>query len=180
MVFPVNPAFFIIRNIVFLKGKALLMQIRIKHYDQLTRDELYDILHLRAVVFNLGQQCPCVDPDGKDRLAWHLCLRHRDGTLAAYARIFGPDAYKPGYTAIGRVAVLEAYRGQGLGKRIMREALNFLRQRFPSVPVVISAQSYLQRFYEDLGFRRTGDEYLEEGIPHIRMEFHHQNKKSML
>ncbi len=156
------------------------MQTLIKHYDQLTRDELYDILHLRAVVFNLGQQCPCVDPDGKDRLAWHLCLRHQDGTLAAYARIFGPDAYKPGYTAIGRVAVLEAFRGQGLGKRVMHEAVAFLQEHFPEVPVIISAQSYLQRFYEDLGFRRTSDEYMEEGIPHIRMELYHQKEKHWL
>ncbi len=156
------------------------MQIRIKHYDQLTRDELYEILHLRAVVFNLGQQCPCVDPDGLDRLAWHLCLRNDAGRLTGYARLFGPGDYKPGYTAIGRVAVLEEHRGRGLGKRIMHEALDFLRKRFPDVPVVISAQAYLQSFYEDLGFRSTSDEYLEEGIPHIRMEFRHHDKNLML
>jgi len=142
--------------------------MEIKAYHELDKDELYRILQLRAEVFVTEQQSAYLDPDGKDRFAWHLVLR-KNGHIAGYARIFPPGRYFPGAASIGRVVVDKNFRGKGFGYALMHKALDFLSEQFPESPVVISAQTYLIPFYQKLGFAQVSNEYLEDGIPHVRM-----------
>lgn len=143
------------------------METRLRTFYELSAEELYDLLRLRAAVFVVEQQCIYLDPDGKDSKALHL-LGYEGEELAAYTRLFAPGDYFR-EASIGRVAVSQEFRGRGLGREIMQASLEAVEDRFGQVPICLSAQSYLRRFYEELGFRIEGDEYLEDGIPHILM-----------
>ena len=145
---------------------------RLAPYHDLTRDELYALLQLRQRVFVVEQHCPFLDADGADDRAWHLLgwTRDADGAplLGAYARLFAPGAMYD-EASIGRVVTHPAARRGGLGRALMQEALARLATMAPGSPVRIGAQRYLERFYESLGFRVAGPEYLEDGIPHVEM-----------
>ncbi len=143
------------------------MDIRLRTFKQLTATELYELLKLRSEVFVVEQQCVYLDLDGKDAKALHL-LGYDAGELAAYTRLFAPGDYFE-EASIGRVAVSQRHRGKGLGREIMVASLQALETRFGPVEIALSAQAYLRRFYEDLGFAVEGSEYLEDGIPHIHM-----------
>lgn len=143
------------------------METRLRTFYELSAEELYDLLRLRAAVFVVEQQCIYLDPDGKDSKALHL-LGYEGEKLAAYTRLFAPGDYFR-EASIGRVAVSQEFRGRGLGREIMQASLQAVENRFGPVPICLSAQSYLRRFYEELGFRIEGEEYLEDGIPHILM-----------
>ncbi len=143
------------------------MKITPRTFEQLTGSELYEVLKLRAEVFVVEQQCAYLDLDGKDFRAIHV-LGHEGGELAAYTRLFAPGDYFE-EASIGRVAVRAQHRGLGLGREIMDASLLELEARFGAVAISLSAQAYLRRFYEELGFVAEGSEYLEDGIPHIHM-----------
>lgn len=143
------------------------MQVEVKTFEQLGAEELYKLLQLRSEIFVVEQECVFLDLDDKDQAALHV-LGWEGSVLAAYARIFGPgDYFKE--ASIGRVAVREGFRGTGLGIHIMKECIQAVKHRFGHVNIALSAQKYLQQFYTDLGFLTEGKEYLEDGIPHIRM-----------
>ena len=139
----------------------------IKRFDELTLDELYNILQLRAEVFIVEQNCVYNDPDGKDRSAWHL-LATEDDKLAAYTRIL-PAGLSYDSPAIGRVVTSSSKRRSGLGRELMRRSIEACEKLFGKTSITLSAQVYLQSFYESLGFIVVGEEYLEDGIPHIKM-----------
>lgn len=143
------------------------METRLRTFDQLSTGELYELLRLRSQVFVVEQECIYLDLDGKDLKALHL-LGYEGDTLAAYTRLFAPGDYFA-EASIGRVAVSPEFRGRGLGREIMKASLVAVQSQFGPVPVCLSAQSYLRRFYEELGFRVEGEEYFEDGIPHIKM-----------
>lgn len=143
------------------------MEWCVRSFGELSTGELYALLKLRADIFVVEQECAYADPDGKDPLALHL-LGYEGAELAACARIFGPGDYLE-QASIGRVAVNSKYRGRHLGKQLMHRALEAVRERWGAVPVALSAQTYLLKFYRELGFVETGAEYLEDGIPHIMM-----------
>lgn len=143
------------------------MQVSIKTFDELTIHELYQILRLRSEVFVVEQDCVYQDVDNKDQKALHI-MGMKDGQVVAYTRVFKPGDYFDN-VSIGRVVVSQEQRQYGLGKQIMLASLAAIDQRFPNKPIEISAQSYLLKFYTDLGFRVIGEEYLEDGIPHRRM-----------
>lgn len=138
-------------------------------FDQLSTAQLYEIMALRQAVFVVEQNCPYLDADGHDQVAFHLLCQHRDGTLVAYTRLFGPGSYYPGYASIGRVATADSVRGTGLGRNLLQESIRQIGLLFNSPGIKISAQSYLIKFYESFGFISVGEEYLEDGIPHISM-----------
>lgn len=144
------------------------MALYLKYFDELSPAELYDLLQLREEVFQLEQHCLYRDIDDKDRQCWHLLL-YRDGRLAAYARLVPEGVSYEGYCSIGRVVSRTARRREGWGRQIMEATLEKLPLLFPGVPVKISAQAYLQRFYESFGFRPASEPYLEDDIPHIAM-----------
>lgn len=137
-------------------------------FSELTTEQLYDILALRADVFVVDQQCPYLDPDGKDKYAIHL-LGTKENQLLAYIRLFPPTNEQP-YLIFGRVVTARNARRQEYGKQLMREMISYCQKHFPNIPIKCSAQLYLQHFYETFGLKTVGDVYDEDGIPHIAME----------
>ena len=115
----------------------------------------------------MEQDCVYQDVDNKDQKALHV-MGIKDNEVVAYTRIFKPGDYFDNIS-IGRVVVSQEQRKYGLGKQIMQASLAAINQRFPDKSIEISAQSYLLKFYTELGFNATGEEYLEDGIPHKRM-----------
>ena len=143
------------------------MEVAVKTFEELQVGELYKLLQLRSDIFVVEQDCVFLDPDDRDQIALHV-LGGEGRELVGYARIFGPGDYFE-QPSIGRVAVRKAFRGRGLGIQIMQVAVNAVKERFGRVEVPLSAQKYLERFYRDLGFETEGEDYLEDGIPHVRM-----------
>ena len=139
-----------------------------KKFSELTTDEFHDILQLRINTFVVEQNCPYPELDNKDRIAYHLFASTDEGRIVAYTRIFGPGDYYS-EPAIGRVVVDPEYRMKGLGVELMKNSIELAHKVFNSDKIRIGAQKYLRKFYEDLGFVKTGEEYLEDGIPHIHM-----------
>ena len=139
----------------------------IKKFDELTLEELYAILQLRNEVFIIEQNCIYQDPDGKDQPAWHLMAIEGD-KLVAYTRILPPGvSYSD--PAIGRVVTSSSKRRSGLGRELMKRSIEACEKLFGKISITLSAQVYLQSFYESLGFIVVGEEYLDDGIPHIKM-----------
>jgi ElaA protein len=123
---------------------------------------LYKLLRLRIDVFVVEQECPYAELDGRDlepgaRQLW----AESSGEIVATLRVLdeGPVA------RIGRVATAASARSTGLAGRLMQRALELAGDR----DVVLDAQSYLQGWYERFGFARVGEEYVEDGIPHVPM-----------
>lgn len=143
------------------------MEVSVKTFQELNIQELYQILRLRSEVFVVEQDCVYQDLDNKDQKALHV-LGIKDGQVVAYTRIFKPGDYFDN-ASIGRVVVAGNQRKYGFGKEIMKASMAAIDDRFPNTPIEISAQSYLIKFYSDLGFSAFGEEYLEDGIPHTRM-----------
>ncbi len=140
---------------------------QIKQFNELSTRELYQILQLRNEVFVVEQNCVYQDADGKDYVAYHLFLE-KDNQIIAYARLFKSGAYFD-KASIGRVVVHPDYRKQNLGQKLMQKALRFMTETLKEATIEISAQTYLLKFYNDLGFKEKGEVYLEDGLPHIRM-----------
>lgn len=149
------------------------MIFKFKYFSELTVDEIYNILQLRAEIFVVEQDCVYNDIDGLDKKAIHQYYK-KDGKIVAYSRLLKPGSRFPDYS-IGRVVVKKSERGTGLGIIMMEEAKEFILNKWKADKIKISAQKYLQEFYEDLGFVVVTKEYLEDGIPHVGMLF--QNKK---
>ncbi len=140
---------------------------KIKRFEALSINELYELLQLRAAVFIVEQNCVYQDIDGKDEKALHLIGEDKD-EIVAYARLFKPEDYFE-QAAIGRVLVKETYRDKKLGHLLMREAIQAIKLHFNQTKITISAQLYLKKFYESHGFIQTSDVYLEDDIQHIEM-----------
>ncbi|MCS6928053.1 MAG: GNAT family N-acetyltransferase [Saprospiraceae bacterium] len=145
------------------------MWVACKSFEALTIYELYDIMALRQEVFVVEQNCAYLDADGKDLQAWHVMGRDEQGRLVAYTRLLPVGVVYEGYASIGRVVSAPFARRTGAGRSIMEHSIALCRQLFGSVPLKISAQTYLLKFYESFGFRSTGEAYLEDGIPHTTM-----------
>ncbi len=122
-------------------------------------------LALRRQVFIEEQGVsPEEDIDGLDPSATHL-LALVDGRPVGTARLL-----EQGDTGkIGRVCVLPAARGAGLGAALIRAAVEEFRRRPGIARVKLGAQTHALAFYEKLGFRAFGPEYMDAGIPHRDM-----------
>jgi ElaA protein len=141
---------------------------KIKPFADLSLSELYSILELRSLVFVVEQNCVYQDIDNKDQKALHL-MGEIDGKLMAYARLFDAGIYFEN-TSIGRVIVHPEARAQKLGHQLIQKAIEQIKRLFDKEQITISAQLYLQKFYESHGFIQTSDVYLEDDIPHIEMK----------
>lgn len=144
-----------------------MLQIITKTYNELTKDELYNVLQLRSEIFVVEQDCVYQDIDFKDQKALHV-LGFKNEKLVAYTRIFKPGDYFD-KASIGRVIVAKNERINKYGFKIMEASINAISTFFNETEIKISAQKYLTKFYESLCFNVVGDEYLEDGIPHIGM-----------
>lgn len=144
------------------------MHTSIKTFSELTLTELYQILQLRAEVFVVEQNCVYQDIDGKDQKALHLFLVKNDAIIA-YTRIFKPGDYFKN-ASIGRVVVKDKERKFKYGHQLMISSIQAIKEHFNEDTIIISAQKYLKKFYETHQFIQQGEEYLEDGIPHIKMK----------
>ena len=138
-----------------------------KEFNELSLDDLYAILNLRQKVFVLEQDCPYIDADYSDQDAFHL-LGYKDNDLIAYLRAFKPGIKYEG-SSLGRIVTEINSRGLGVGKKIIKEGVKFLKKEYPNNEIIISAQHRLEDFYIDLGFTSRGEVYLEDDIDHIQM-----------
>lgn len=139
----------------------------IKIFQDLSTEELYAILRLRAEVFIVEQNCPYLDLDGKDHYCHHVML-YDSGELVAYSRLV-PAGISYSENAIGRVVSAPSHRGKGLGREIMELSIRYCEEIWGKGPIRLGAQVYAKGFYESLGFVAEGEEYFEDDIPHVEM-----------
>ncbi|EGV43117.1 GNAT family N-acetyltransferase [Bizionia argentinensis JUB59] len=144
-----------------------MLEIHTKTFQELTTTELYQVLQLRSEVFVVEQNCVYQDIDGKDDKALHI-LGFKNEKLVAYTRIFKPGFYFD-EASIGRVLVKENERKHQYGYDIMKASMDAVKHVYKETTIKISAQTYLNTFYTNLGFKKVGEGYLEDGIPHIVM-----------
>ena len=135
-----------------------------KYYNNLLRDELYEILRLRQEVFIIEQNCNYLDADNYDKQSLHL-MGYKKNQLIAYMRIL-PEKVLYLNTSFGRILVKKEYRDLGIGKELLKRGIDLCS---PNKTIVMSAQLYLIKFYQIFGFKSVGEEYLEDEIPHIKM-----------
>ncbi len=144
------------------------MQWILKKFHDLTIDEFHDILQLRINIFVVEQNCPYPELDDKDKIAFHLFGINKENKIIAYTRIFKPgDYYKE--AAFGRVAVHQDYRNQKIGFQLVEQSIIETHKLFGNTDIKIGAQTYLNNFYQSFGFHQIGEDYIEDGIPHIHM-----------
>ena len=142
------------------------MELYVKRFEELTVSELYEILRLRVDVFVVEQSCAYAELDGRDRGALHVFYAE-GGEIEAYLRILPPGAYFPDAAGIGRV--IARRRGEGLGASVLAAGIAAARALPGAERVRLEAQTYARGFYEKAGFTVCGDEFDEDGIPHIEM-----------
>lgn len=155
--------------------REALLRWRCARWEELSIAELYALLALRQEVFVVEQDCPYQDADGRDAQAFHVWAELAapfaslpEGAVVACARCFGPGVrYRE--ASLGRVVSSLAVRRTGVGRALVARCLEELERRFGPVPVRISAQQYLERFYGGYGFVTEGAPYLEDDIPHVAM-----------
>ena len=140
---------------------------KIKRFEALSLQELYECLQLRSEVFVVEQNCVYQDIDNKDQKAIHI-LGYLHADLVAYARLFQAGDYFD-QASIGRVVVSPKYRNKAFGHELMKISIQEVGLQFQTREITISAQLYLQAFYESHGFLVCGETYLEDDIPHIQM-----------
>ena len=144
-----------------------MLNIVIKPFNELSIVELYYVLQLRSEVFVVEQDCVYQDIDGKDQKALHV-IGYKDIKIVAYTRLFKPGDYFKA-SSIGRVVVAKDQREFKYGYDIMEASIQAIKTHYNVSEIKISAQCYLKRFYNNLQFIEVGEEYLEDGIPHIGM-----------
>ncbi len=145
----------------------MIEQYVIKHFDELTTAELYELLRLRNEVFVVEQKCYYADLDNKDQTSYHL-LYYVDNQFARYTRLL-PTGLSYPEASIGRVVIAPTHRGIGLGKKLMEASIVGCYHTFGDPDIRIGAQLYLQAFYKSLGFKEEGEHYDKDGISHIEM-----------
>jgi len=145
-----------------------------KTFSQLNTNELYDLLKLRIDIFVVEQSCFYADLDEHDRhpQTQHLFCYEND-MMTAYLRILPKGLTYPEHISIGRVVVAPSARSTGLGHELMKVALAESLKYFPNDTVKISAQEHLEKYYNQHGFERVSEMYLEDNIPHIGMLKNH-------
>lgn len=134
-------------------------------FSELSAWELHGLLRLRSEVFVVEQECVYLDIDGRDTA---LNVRHiwlsSDRRVVAAVRMFDEGLHR----VIGRVVTAANHRGAGLAARLIDHCL-----ATSDGPWLLDAQAHLEPWYEQLGFRRSGDTFIEDGIPHVPMTHPH-------
>lgn len=145
------------------------MNFAIKTFNELTIDELYEIVKARFEVFVCEQKIvEDQEFDDKDKVSYHIMLKEND-KVVAYCRIV-PKEIGYDYTSIGRVLVLSSYRRKGIAQEMIKVALDFIKNNLNENIVVLSGQLYAKGLYESIGFNVISDVYDEVNIPHVKMK----------
>ncbi|WP_084184892.1 GNAT family N-acetyltransferase [Salinicoccus luteus] len=137
----------------------------IKSFEELDVHTLEEIYRLRVSVFVVEQACAYQEIDGLDPECMHI-YRTDDTGIIAYSRIVPGDP-----VSIGRVIVRADHRGNGTGQVLMRQAMDYIKMHFDGGRIYLHGQAHLEKFYQSFGFRTTSEIHLEDGIPHIDMEY---------
>lgn len=141
------------------------MEVKVKHFSELTLDELYELMRARQEVFVVEQDCVYLDADGKDKNAYHVFIEE-DGKILAALRVLDRGvSYKD--VSIGRV--ITTRRGAGLGGEIIKAGIEVAKEKFGADIIRISAQVQASGFYKKYGFKQVSDIYLEDNIDHFEM-----------
>ena len=141
------------------------MEIYVKRFEELSLEELYEIIKIRVSIFCLEQNCLYQDLDDKDKKAYHVYIKEND-KIKAYLRVLD-KGISFDEISIGRVLTTE--RGMGFGNVILREGIRVAKEMMNADKIKIEAQLYAKGYYEKFGFKQISDEFLEDGIPHIKM-----------
>lgn len=145
------------------------MNFEIKNFSELTVDDMYEIAKSRFEVFVCEQEIiEEQDFDDKDKLCHHVMLKE-DGRIVAYSRIV-PKGIGYENISIGRVLVLNSHRRRGIAQKMMKVALEFIKNNLNENIVVLSAQEYVKEMYSSVGFKVISDVYDEVNIPHVKMK----------
>lgn len=140
-----------------------------KKFNELTLEELYEILKLRSEVFVVEQNCIYNDIDGKDLTSSHIMIKE-NGKIKAYLRALQPGvSYED--ASLGRVLVSPDARGKGYAKTIVTKGVEYILNNFNTTKITIGAQEYLKNFYSEIGFKPISEVYDEDGITHLDMTF---------
>ena len=141
------------------------MEFVIKQFYELTLDELYKILKVRTSIFVVEQNCPYQELDDLDQNSYHIYLEE-DNQIIAYARVIPKD--NPFHeVSIGRVLVTK--RRHGYGTKIVQKAIEVAIEKYHTEKIVIEAQTYVKKMYENVGFKQISMPFLEDGIEHVKM-----------
>lgn len=160
--------FFLSLRVEFKKNRKMsTIHWHTKIFNELTVEELYDILKLRTDIFVVEQNCAYPELDDKDKKCLHIYATVK-GKVVASSRIVPPGLSYP-QISIGRVAVHPDYRKGGTGRALMQHSIEKIAEEFGEQDIQIGAQCYLRGFYESLGFESASDDYVEDGIPHVDM-----------
>ena len=141
------------------------METFVKRFDELTVNELYEILKLRADVFVIEQQCIYPDIDQKDRKSLHVFVKNQN-EIVAYLRVLEKGV---SFDEVGIGRVISKYRRKGLGTVVLKAGIQAAKEIYLADEIIIEAQTYAKSFYELQGFVQCSEEFLEDGIPHIKM-----------
>ena len=143
------------------------MEFVIKQFNELTLDELYKILKVRTSIFVVEQNCPYQELDDLDQSSYHIYLEE-DNQIIAYARVISKD--NPFHeVSIGRVLVTK--RRHGYGTKVVQKAIEVATEKYHVEKIVIEAQTYVKKMYENVGFKQISMPFLEDGIEHIKMVY---------
>lgn len=154
------------------------MNWSIKEFNDLALTELYRIIQGRMEVFAVEQGCAYQDLDDIDLVSKHV-FAEEDGKLAAYCRITPRHTRFP-EVSIGRVITTKAYRRKGHGITLMKLAARCVFEEMGEDIITISGQTYLQKFYEDLGYKTVSGLYYEDTLPHYKMQLTKENWRESL
>lgn len=136
-------------------------------YDDLSKEEIYEILSFRQSIFVVEQKSWYQDADGLDQECDHLIIKNKE-RLVGYLRLVPPGTLYD-TPSLGRISIEKQSRGEGLGAKLVQEGLRKCEKIYTSSAVTISAQEYLIKFYQGHGFEVLGEVYDEDGIPHVKM-----------
>ena len=143
------------------------MDFIVKHFSELSVEELYEILKTRFEIFVTEQECIYQDLDDKDQDALHVFCLNEAGRVAGCLRVFWRDE-KNGVAQIGRVVTLE--HGKGVGGAMLKKGVEVAKDIFCAKKIYLEAQVYAIGYYAKEGFKVVSDEFMEDGIPHVKME----------
>ena len=143
------------------------MDTIIKKYNELTVDELYEILKLRSEVFVVEQTCIYQDLDDIDKRSYHIFMKEKDKPeIKVYIRVFEKDKDT---AQIGRVVTAKELRRKGYASKLILKGIEICQNEMKKSKVYLEGQVYASKLYEKLGFKIISDEFLEDGIPHYKM-----------
>lgn len=145
------------------------MRIYQKQFNELTINELYDLLRLRAKVFVVEQQAAYQDIDDKDQESIHLFIKNDEDLIVSYVRLLPRGLSYETDASIGRVVTDPDYRKNKYTKALISQGIQIILNEFKTRTIRISAQTYLIDYYSTFGFKVVSEEYLEDGLPHKEM-----------